>query len=1187
MVWEVRKNRLLADARYAEVRIRGLAFDNTPQGNDPLAKILGADFRLFLACSLPRKLLPPRGEVRVLMKGLRPETGWDRGPLLRFDSSVSSVEIGPGGSLLTCGIAGGIQIFNIPGFTENGIVQDGELLTTLPVPSAKDLPDWPQHVGPASRLNKDRAFQFSADGRTLFTRANGELRTWDISGLLSGVPWPIPGVDPNSLLPATPILPAVNDLVAGLLPAAGDEQSRPRFGNAMVSSDGRWVACSRSQGPFSNGWELMVLEVATRREVMRTNLRDVVGFSWAFSPNGQTLALAVTHTGNPTLLRPSAGTTVELSRDIYRCYTMSLFDVATGQRRAQWATPGATGVAFTRDGRFLVGGNRAWYVDTRNAAMLFPVALVKNNRYDVALPIAFSGDGRSLITFPDETEMVKVEVASGKVLERKRRHFIRDSEERLQLSPEGSAVLLTSVDELYDTAAGTTRPLITKQEQKQLIRRNPLLFSPDGKRLLIFEEDHRKNKRSLEIWEVATLRRLQVLEWDNRDLASPKARNLTWSADGATIAWLNGEEEMVIWHLPTGKRRTDRWPRVSRNPPSYPTDFKFSPDGRTLFVLYRANANITARNAPPVDKDPQIHLLTSWDVATLEFRTATLCVPAAEAMACLPDGRTLALLGQRAVYFWDLHESRELARLPLPAPYPRASAFQEEDFSTRFTQGHLAVTPDGKKIAAVFGRLPFGVGRRWEIGPDGSRSLWTDHARVAVWDVPAFLRSPIVTALAVSPDGKWVAAGRSDHTIHVFETKGWKPGSAGKPAQILRGHRQIVRDLSFSPDSRLIASAAGAGNRPGEATLWDFVSGKELLTLPGHPDEVTAVAFRPDGLELATDGMRGHVLLWDLGAWKTSGMPPVSGKPKPEDYHEESSLPVVGLSYGPEGLLIRQCSVVGKRERPDLVTNTPQFQAGTRWGNKDVPLVQDVHLWGQWPDRDMRQGILESLGHPVGTWHKLGEEFERNHTPVRLAADHRFAAWGTDRGTVIVFAAADGPNGGKRDVRTKLPEIDAHTGPVRAVAFAPDNRWLVSGGEDGMVKLWTMPTNAVSKSAPWPSFHPISSPDTSTQKCCHIVEQEEGVANDQQEAALIRIQLPPAEVDHLEAVFQATDERKLRNRLQIILMAHRGRPRQDIATDLGIHRRSVTRWLNAYCDGGLDALRPRKAKATRPRFLPP
>ena len=76
---------------------------------------------------------------------------------------------------------------------------------------------------------------------------------------------------------------------------------------------------------------------------------------------------------------------------------------------------------------------------------------------------------------------------------------------------------------------------------------------------------------------------------------------------------------------------------------------------------------------------------------------------------------------------------------------------------------------------------------------------------------------------------------------------------------------------------------------------------------------------------------------------------------------------------------------------------------------------------------------------------------------------------------------------------------------------------------------------------------------------------------------MIRIQLPQEEADRLDALFRSTADRKLRDRLQIVLMAHRGRQHQDIAADLGVHRKTVTRWLNAYCAGGLDALRPKKA----------
>jgi hypothetical protein len=50
-------------------------------------------------------------------------------------------------------------------------------------------------------------------------------------------------------------------------------------------------------------------------------------------------------------------------------------------------------------------------------------------------------------------------------------------------------------------------------------------------------------------------------------------------------------------------------------------------------------------------------------------------------------------------------------------------------------------------------------------------------------------------------------------------------------------------------------------------------------------------------------------------------------------------------------------------------------------------------------------------------------------------------------------------------------------------------------------------------------------------------------------------------------------------------MAHRGRPHQEIATDLALRTRSLQRWLNAYLGRGIDSLRRCKAQAT-PRLAP-
>src|SRR3954451_7995909 len=84
---------------------------------------------------------------------------------------------------------------------------------------------------------------------------------------------------------------------------------------------------------------------------------------------------------------------------------------------------------------------------------------------------------------------------------------------------------------------------------------------------------------------------------------------------------------------------------------------------------------------------------------------------------------------------------------------------------------------------------------------------------------------------------------------------------------------------------------------------------------------------------------------------------------------------------------------------------------------------------------------------------------------------------------------------------------------------------------------------------------------------------------------VIRIELTDADARRLEQAFLQATDRKLRDRLQIVRLAHRGRAHQAIATDLGITTRTVQRWLNAYLRGGLAALKPRKAKG-RPPAIP-
>src|SRR5947209_6636125 len=83
---------------------------------------------------------------------------------------------------------------------------------------------------------------------------------------------------------------------------------------------------------------------------------------------------------------------------------------------------------------------------------------------------------------------------------------------------------------------------------------------------------------------------------------------------------------------------------------------------------------------------------------------------------------------------------------------------------------------------------------------------------------------------------------------------------------------------------------------------------------------------------------------------------------------------------------------------------------------------------------------------------------------------------------------------------------------------------------------------------------------------------------------MTRIHLAEAEVEHLEQTFRQTTDPKLRERLQIIRLAQRGRAHHTIAEDLAVTPRTVQRWLNAFLERGLDGLQPRNAPGAQAKI---
>ena len=72
---------------------------------------------------------------------------------------------------------------------------------------------------------------------------------------------------------------------------------------------------------------------------------------------------------------------------------------------------------------------------------------------------------------------------------------------------------------------------------------------------------------------------------------------------------------------------------------------------------------------------------------------------------------------------------------------------------------------------------------------------------------------------------------------------------------------------------------------------------------------------------------------------------------------------------------------------------------------------------------------------------------------------------------------------------------------------------------------------------------------------------------------MTNLDLSNREIEELEQAFKTTEDRRLRDRAQAILMVSRGRSQPEVAMDLGVHERTVRRWLEAWRQGGVEGLR--------------
>jgi WD40 repeat protein len=315
------------------------------------------------------------------------------------------------------------------------------------------------------------------------------------------------------------------------------------------------------------------------------------------------------------------------------------------------------------------------------------------------------------------------------------------------------------------------------------------------------------------------------------------------------------------------------------------------------------------------------------------------------------------------------------------------------------------------------------------IAPDGSwLASGGDDGTVRIWDAAtgqerAALKGHTggVQAVAIAPDGSWLASGGWDKTVRIWDA------ATGQERVTLKGHTHWVQAVAIAPDGSWLAS----GSSDGTVRIWDAATGQERVTLEAHAS-VEAMAIAPDGSWLASGGSGGSVRIWDAATGQ-----------------ERATLIdtswVEGVAIAPDSSWLASGGWNGTVQIWDAATGQERV---TLKGHSDRVEALAVAPDGSWLASSGDDGTVRIWDMATGQERPnlTGTSWVR---AVAVAPDGTWLASG-DRGwTVRIWDVA---------TRQEVAALRSRGSHVNAVAIAPDGSWLASGGSDGTVQIWDVAT---------------------------------------------------------------------------------------------------------------------------------
>ncbi|MEM8912712.1 MAG: hypothetical protein AAGC97_13180, partial [Planctomycetota bacterium] len=188
--------------------------------------------------------------------------------------------------------------------------------------------------------------------------------------------------------------------------------------------------------------------------------------------------------------------------------------------------------------------------------------------------------------------------------------------------------------------------------------------------------------------------------------------------------------------------------------------------------------------------------------------------------------------------------------------------FETGETIRRFREGHKFLASDA---------IPFDDGKLLaSVAGDESVRIWDIESGAEIRTLSGTGQS---AALDVSADGRFVlTAGpldadrarqtQSEATLTPWSARLWDAQS-GREIHQLFGHRAIVSAVAISPDSKWLYT----GDINGTGVIWDRATGKRIKQLPWHQSKVLRARFSADGKRLITASFERGVATWDVSTW--------------------------------------------------------------------------------------------------------------------------------------------------------------------------------------------------------------------------------------------------------------------------------------------------------------------------------